>query len=85
MSDPLHPLVVHPPARIPQESRDFAIAVAAVLACEFDQVGGEVLFVLSAPRGLLQDQLVEREVRNRLAQAYILGLQLLGSTWTASL
>src|SRR3954469_10563700 len=31
----------------------------------------------SSPRRLLQDQLVERQVRNRLAQALVLGLQLL--------
>src|SRR3954464_1100264 len=44
------PLVVHKPARIAQKSGDLAVAVAAILASEFDQVGGELLFVVSAPR-----------------------------------
>src|SRR4051794_38188360 len=48
--DPLEPLVVHKPARIAQKSGDLAVAVAAILASEFDQVGGELLFVVSAPR-----------------------------------
>src|SRR3954467_2285599 len=50
--DAFDALVVHPPARIPQQGRDLAIAVAAVLACEFDQVGREGFLVIMAPRRL---------------------------------
>src|SRR3954469_10887144 len=50
--DPFHPLVVHPPARVPQKSRDLAIAIAAILAREFDQVGREPFLVIMAPRRL---------------------------------
>ena len=50
--DPLDPLVVHQPARIPQQRRDLAVAVAAILAGELDDVGGQPLFVVAAPRGL---------------------------------
>src|SRR4051794_4390589 len=48
--DPLDPLVVHQPARISEQGRDLAIAVAAILTGQFDQVGGEPLFVFLAPR-----------------------------------
>ena len=47
--DPLDPLVIHEPARILQERRYPAIAIAAVLASEFDDVGGQALFIV-APR-----------------------------------
>ena len=50
--DPLDPLVVHQPARVLQESRDFAVAIAAILARQLDEVSRERLFVLSAPRRL---------------------------------
>jgi hypothetical protein len=48
--DPLHPLVVHKPARVPQKCADLAIAIAAILARQRDEIGGELLFVLLAPR-----------------------------------
>src|SRR4051812_28420130 len=35
-----------------RKGRDLAIAVAAVLACEFDQVGREGFLVIMAPRRL---------------------------------
>jgi hypothetical protein len=51
--DPLHPLVIHHPAgRGPQQLRDLAVAVAAVPARELDDVGGELFFVVPAPRAL---------------------------------
>jgi hypothetical protein len=50
--DALHPLVVHQPARIAQKSRDLAVAVAAILAREFDQIGGEPFLAIMAPRRL---------------------------------
>ena len=48
-STPLH---VHRPARVAEQRGDPAIAVAAVLAGERDDVGGQRLFVRSAPRHL---------------------------------
>src|SRR5919107_1736462 len=48
--DPLHPLVVHKPACIPQQGADLAVAIAAVLARQRDQVSPELLLVLLAPR-----------------------------------
>src|SRR5215217_8554060 len=48
--DPLHPLVVHQPASLPEQGADLPVAIAAVLAGELDQVSRELLFVLFAPR-----------------------------------
>src|SRR4028119_2387014 len=49
--DPLHPLVVHHPAGCgPQQLGYLAVAVAAVLAREFDDVGRELFRVVPAPR-----------------------------------
>ena len=46
----LDPLVIDDPARLrPQQLRDLPIAVAAILASEFDDVGGQLLLVLSPP------------------------------------
>jgi hypothetical protein len=51
--DPLHPLVVDHPARgRAQQLGDLAVAVAAVPARERDDVGGEPLLVVPAPREL---------------------------------
>src|SRR5215207_3325677 len=50
--DPLDPLVVHEPACSPQKRADLAIAIAAVLAGELDEVGRERLLVVTAPRHL---------------------------------
>ena len=112
--DPLDPLVVDQPAGLAQQGGDPAIAIAAVSARQFDDVGREPCLVIPAPRrlalcravlpsfvrlaprirdarrrqgaaaharceradargspvsrgGLLQDQLVQREVRHRPA------------------
>jgi hypothetical protein len=51
--DPLNPLVVDQPAcLIPQHPRNLAIAVAAVLASQHDDVGGQPLLVFRAPQYL---------------------------------
>ena len=51
--DPLDPLVVDEPARRrPQQLRDLAIAVAAVLPGKFDDVGRQPLLVVTALRRL---------------------------------
>src|SRR3712207_9025757 len=51
--DPLHPLVVHHPAgRGPQQLGYLALAIAAVLARQLDDVGRELFFVVPAPRKL---------------------------------
>jgi hypothetical protein len=53
LPDPLDPFVVDDPARRgPQQLGDLAIAVAAVLPSELDDVGGEPLLVVTAPRDL---------------------------------
>ena len=52
LPDPLDPFVVDDPARLLQQPGDLAITVAAVLAGQCDNVGGEPLFVFSAPRYL---------------------------------
>ena len=50
--DTLDPLVVDQPARSAQQLRDLAIAVAAILAGQGDDVGGQPLLVVAAPRRL---------------------------------
>jgi hypothetical protein len=51
--DPLDPLAVRDPAgRGPQQLGDLAVAVAAVLPGERDDVGGEPFLVVPAPREL---------------------------------
>jgi len=50
--DPLNPLVVDRPARLAQQSCDLAIAVAAVLPGQFDDVGGEPLLIVTTTRDL---------------------------------
>ena len=48
--DPFDPLVVDDPSRIPQQLGNLAIAVAPTLASEFDDVGGQPLFIFSPRR-----------------------------------
>ncbi len=43
-----NPLVIDQPARIPQQRRDLAVAVAAIETSQFDDVGGQPLFVFTA-------------------------------------
>jgi hypothetical protein len=50
--DPLDPFVVDQPAGPAQQFRDFAIAVAAILPGQFDDVVGQPRFIITAPRRL---------------------------------
>lgn len=50
--DAFDPLVIHEPARIPQQRGDLAIAVTAVLAGQFDDIGSQPLFIVAAGRRL---------------------------------
>src|SRR6478752_5260699 len=50
--DPLDPLGVDEPARVTQQRCNLAIAIASVLASQCDNVGGQPLFVVPAPRRL---------------------------------
>ena len=49
---PLNPLVVHQPARMPQQGCDLAVAIAAILASQLDDIGGEPRLVVAALRHL---------------------------------
>jgi len=66
--DPLDPLVIDQPARIAQQRRDLAVAIAAIETGEFDDVGGQPLFVFTAPRGpaLCRAMLPERRASTTL-------------------
>ena len=46
--DPLDPLVIDQPARMPQQSCNLAVAVTAILAGQLDDVGGQPLLVVAA-------------------------------------
>lgn len=48
--DSLDPLVVHQPARLPQQGGDLAIALTAMLSGQFNDVGGQPLLIVKAPR-----------------------------------
>ena len=50
--DPLDPLVVHQPTGPAQQLGNFAIAVAAILPGQLDDVGGEPCFIVAALRKL---------------------------------
>ena len=50
--DPLDPLVVDQPAGPAQQRGDLAIAVAAILAGQLDDVGAQPLLVVTALRNL---------------------------------
>ena len=52
LPDPLHPLVVHMPARGVEQAGDHAIPVATVVAGELDDVFGQALFIRGAMRNL---------------------------------
>ena len=52
LPDPLDPFVVDDPARLLEQTGDLAIAVAAVLPGQGDEVGGQSFFVGTAPRHL---------------------------------
>ncbi len=48
--DPFDPHVIDDPSCISPQLRDLAIALAPILASEFDDVGGQTLFIFSPPR-----------------------------------
>ena len=50
--DPLDPLVIDQPAGLAQQLGNLAIAVAAILPDQLDDVGGQPRFILTAPRDL---------------------------------
>ena len=50
--DPLDPLVVDQPAGPAQQLGDLAIAVAAIVPGQLDDVGGQLLFIMTALRDL---------------------------------
>ena len=52
LSDTLDPLVVDCPARLAQQRGDLAIAIAAVLPGKLDNIGGEMLLVVTTARDL---------------------------------
>ena len=67
--DPLNALVVDDPSRRrPQQLRDLAIAVTAVLPGEFDDIGGEPLLVVTTLGrfALRRAMLSERRARTTL-------------------
>ena len=61
--DPLHQLIIDPPARIPQQSRDLAVAIPAILARQRDDVGGQPLLVIAASWNLALRRAVLSERR----------------------
>ncbi len=50
--DPLHPLLVHEPAGVPQQGGDAPVAVAAILSGQCDDVGGQRGFIFRLLGGL---------------------------------
>ena len=65
--DPLDPFVVDEPAGLLEQPGDLAIAVAAVLSGQRDGIGGEPLFVITAPRYLALGRAVLPERRTGAA------------------
>ena len=65
--DPLHPFVVDDPACLLEQSGDLAIAVATILPGQGDQVGGQPLFIGTAPRHLALRRAVLPERRTGTA------------------
>ncbi len=50
--DPFDPLVIDEPTGAAQQLGDLAIAVAAILPGQLDDVGRQPLFIVTAPRDL---------------------------------
>jgi hypothetical protein len=61
--DPLDPLVVDQPARVPQQGRDLAVAITAILPGKLDDVGRQPLLVIAALRRLALRRAVLAERR----------------------
>ena len=72
--DPLDPLVIDQPARIPQQRRNLAVAVAAIETSELNDVGGQPLFVFTAPRhlALRRAMLAERRTSAALGDMQVM-------------
>jgi hypothetical protein len=69
--DPLHPLVIDAPARIPQQSCYLAVAIPAILARQLDDVGGQPLLVVAALWDLALRRAVLAERRTGTALGYV--------------
>jgi hypothetical protein len=65
--DTLHPLVVDEPAGPAQQLGDLAIAVAAILPSQFDDVGGQPFYIVTALRDLALRRAVLAERRTGAA------------------
>jgi len=64
--DPFNPLVVDDPTRArPQQLRDFAVAIAAILAGEFDDIASQRCFVIASSGCLALSGAVLTERRAR--------------------
>ena len=61
--DPLDPLVVDEPAGPAQQLGDLAVAIAAILAGQFNEIGCEPLFIVTALRDLALRRAVLAERR----------------------
>ena len=48
--DPFDPLVIDEPTRLSQQRGDLAIAIAAIVPGQLDDVGRQTLLVVTAPR-----------------------------------
>ena len=73
--DPLDPLVVDDPTGlIPQHPRNLAIAVAAILSGQLNDVGGQLPFVFTAPRhlALRRTMLAERRTSAALGDMQVM-------------
>jgi hypothetical protein len=68
--DPLDPLVVDQPAGPAQQLGDLAIAIAAVLPGQCDDVGGQSRFVVTAARQLALRRAMLAERRTGSALGY---------------
>ena len=68
--DPLDPLVVDQPAGLAQKPGDLAIAVAAILPGQLDDIGGQPFFIVTAPRDLALRRAVLPERRTGSALGY---------------
>jgi hypothetical protein len=69
--DPLDPLVIDEPARIPQQSCNLAVAIPAILACQLDDVGSQPLLVVAALWSLALRRAVLPERRTGTALGYV--------------